>query len=73
MTSNSMHNFFMCASEFYGALDDSIENLRMLSKSLIPAVAALLATQKKDNSCLKKALEHLEKNEKVWKKMNLFM
>jgi hypothetical protein len=66
--------FFMCASEFYGALEDSIENLRMLSKSLILAVAALLAAQKKDNSCLTEALEHLEKAKKVWKKQsNFFM
>lgn len=57
--------FFMCASEFYGALEDSIENLRMLSKSLILAVAALLAAQKKDNSCLTEALEYLEKAKKV--------
>lgn len=57
--------FFMCASEFYVALEDSIENLRMLSKSLILAVAALLASQKKDNSCLTEALEHLEKAKKV--------
>ena len=65
----------MCASEFYGALDDSIENLRLVSKSLILAVvvAALLATQKKDNNCLTKELEHLEKTKKVWKNMNLFM
>uniref|UniRef100_A0A0D6R254 Protein ZIP4 homolog n=1 Tax=Araucaria cunninghamii TaxID=56994 RepID=A0A0D6R254_ARACU len=58
--------FFKCASEFYGAVEDSVENLKMLLKSLILSVASLLATsQNKDQSRLAEAIAHLEKSKKV--------
>eukprot|EP01018_Ginkgo_biloba_P014651 Gb_10795 [translate_table: standard] len=58
--------FFICASEFYGAVEDSTDNLKMLLKSLILSVAAMLAkSQNKGDDCLKEVVLHLEKAGKV--------
>ncbi|XP_057861908.2 TPR repeat-containing protein ZIP4 isoform X2 [Cryptomeria japonica] len=57
---------FTCASEFYGALEDSVENLKMLSKSSILSIASMLTSQKKDNkNHLTEAVAHLDKVRKV--------
>ncbi|KAH9315054.1 hypothetical protein KI387_023681 [Taxus chinensis] len=57
---------FACASDFFGALEASVENLRMLSKSLILSVASLLTSQQKDNNGhLTEAVALLDKARKV--------